>query len=414
MNVFTKKISVIMALSLFGFSGGSAFAALPSWASALAPKHVAQPAQAPVVQPVQAPVLQSAQALAPAGASSLTATPLSSPPPNWPWRGIVFSGGTTAELADMATRGANAVSLALNVRTDAKMNHISVDAAWNKELAWADAMLDECKKDKMVGIVTLVGFPLDPSLGLTQESPGFWNNPQLLQGVVTRVGMLAQHFASRGAELGAYDILNEPLNRSTASGIPAEWPALRVAIVKEIRKYDNTHYVVVTPGPGGLASAYAKFAALDSSSYPGIIYSAHVYGPMSYSHQGLYGIPKGESYPGSTVSKSIMVGNLQALVNFQKKYNAYIYIGESGVVNWAPGSLHFLNDIISIFEANHFSWVNYGQSWYGWNPSYDDRPLNNTLHNEKASQAEAASHYVGGNSPRWQLLKDAWALNPKN
>lgn len=387
---FTKGFCVLTALTIFEISASQAFAALPSWA--------AQLERPPAMQQVQTPAVNSATA-------SLTAMPLSSPPPNWPWRGIVISGGTTSDLAKMSAKGVNAVALPLAVRSIAQNDHLSVDAAWAKELAWADKMLDECKKDKMVGIITLVGFPLNPSLGLYQESPQFWNNPQLLHDVVTRVGMLAQHFASRGVELGAYDILNEPLDRSVSGGVPTQWQALRVNIVKEIRKYDQNHYVVVTPGPGGMAAGYAKFVPLN---YPGIIYSAHIYGPMSYSHQGLYGLPLGEGYPSSSLSKQIMERNIQPLVNFQKKYNAYVYIGEFSAVNWAPGSIQFLTDLISLFDADKFSWAYYGESWYGWHPSYDDRyiPIN-------ANAATAVRHYVGDNTPRWQLLNQEFAKNPK-
>jgi endoglucanase len=328
-------------------------------------------------------------------------------PPNWPWRGANIESmayGTPANINNLASLKVNAVSLTFAVRTVAKFQNMTPDQAWSKYIAWADQMLDECKKHGMVAILTFNQMPSDPALGITQDSPQFWNNPKLLREAVYRAGLLAGHFNGRGDELGGYDMLNEPLE--TGVGVPTQWPALRDAMIKEIRKYDKSHYIVVTPGPGGEPSGYKDFKPVND---PRIVYSFHMYDPHIFTHQGVASYAMGVSYPSAAspeLSKAGLARAMQAVVDFRRKNNAYVYVGEFSAVRWANGASQYLTDLIDLLDSDGFAWTYYSLGGYhAWNPSYDDQPSSDQPN-------ELKQHYLGENTPRWQILKQAFAKNP--
>ena len=49
---------------------------------------------------------------------------------------------------------------------------------------------------------------------------------------------------------------------------------------------------------------------------------------------------------------------LNGVLNFSKKHNAKIYVGEFSAIGWAPGADRYLRDSIELFEE------------YGWDWSY--------------------------------------------
>jgi endoglucanase len=295
--------------------------------------------------------------------------------------------------------------LHLDVRLVAQRFKLSPADAWVRDLKWADQILDECKKYGITGILSMVQIPVDPALGLTQESPEFWGNSERLKEAVEVAAMLAKHFKGRGAELGAYTILSEPVVRQGALvKRPDAWPALMMDIVKNIRKIDSKRFITISPGPGGLAAGYKDFKPVDD---PYIIYDAHIYTPYQYTHQGIFGNPHGISYPG-TVSfsfwdKQHLEAAMSPLIEFQKKYDVPVFIGEFSAVRWAPGADDYLKDLITIFDKKGWGWVYFQyKSWHGWDPDFDALYSTND---------DAQKHYVGKDTARWKLLKDAYAKN---
>ena len=373
---------------------------------------------------------------------STTSTTVSSPvaatqsaPPGWPWRGISVAGDATAsDIAALSAMKVNAVALSLAPRIMSSALHISPEQAFINRLVWADQMLDACKKYGIVGIITISDFPIDPSMHLTQVSPEFWNDPGQQQLTVSLIDKLAEHFKNRGAELGAYDILNEPLENNTHTGemsTPSQWSALQDAIIRKIRQSDPNRYVITTPGMGADPSAFTNFSPLN---FPRIIYSFHMYRPHYFTHQGVgvnslyWQTGNGQNmhviYPNSNNStdtdpvlhhtgfiKAGLAAVMQPVVDFQKKYGAYVYVGEFSAARWAQGGDLYLSDLISIFDKDKFSWiyVGYGvphQDPSPWNPSFDNQFFDNT------NPAVWMSHYVGFNTPRWFILKKAYSKNP--
>lgn len=328
-------------------------------------------------------------------------------PMGWPWHGITIDSTDGANdpsvVPKLAKMGVNSIEMILSVRTAAQYHNKTPTAAWNDALAWADAMLDACKVNGIVGIVTFVQIPTDPSLQLTQSSPELWSNPALLSEAVTKAGLLADHFKTRGTELGAYEILNEPIVRtSTSQYFPTNYPALMQQIITEIRSKDPKRWIVVTAGIGGEASQYQNFKPL---SEPRIVYGAHVYNAHPFTHQGIYNNPLNVTWPGMVNGtywdKSQLTKQIQPLITFKNAYNVPVWIGEFSAVRWAPGAENYLKDAVSIFNQNGFGWMYFSfNGWHGWNPGYDST---------YTTDADAKNHYVGDSSARWATLKQIFA-----
>lgn len=325
-------------------------------------------------------------------------------PKNWPWRGVTLdiSNSVPEDIIILKKRlDINSVRITLNVRQMAQRQNLSSNVVWSKGIEYADKMLDACRREGVAGIISIHQFPINPNLLLNQESPGFWNNPEYLTEVISLVGNIVKHFEKRGTELGAYEVLSEPLLRDGNKIIvPPAWPKLLQDIIKEVRKYDFKRWIIVTPGPGRLAKGYKEFKPLDDKK---IIYGAHMYTPHNYTHQGIKDRKRGLVYPGFVLNKywdkKTLEKSLSDLRSFQEKYNVFVWIGEFSVIRWAPGGEQYLLDLVSIFNRYGWGWAYHSyKGYHGWNPDYDsvfsiDKPK------------DWQSHYVGEKSVRWETLK---------
>jgi len=362
------------------------------------------------------------------GNSSTSIAASSVLPPNWPWRGVGVSLMQPPNADDMQYLkkiGVNAISIQMWPRLKAKNQKISGREAFKRELKLLDTLLNECKLRGITAVITIYQFPMDPAGGLTQDSSEFWDNPELLKEAVYVAGELARRFHGRGKELGAYAILTEPLvvrdisfagiKIGSTTEVPQAWPGLMRDIVKEIRKYDKTRFVSVTPGLGGMPAGYTDFTPLDD---PYIIYEAHMYQPHDFTHQGVGAKPIGYKYPGGILwwsftywDADVLKGALYPLRRFQKKYNVPVWIGEFSAARWAEGGNQYLKDLIGIFDSDGLAWTYYCfKCWHGWNPDYADYGD----YGESGvydNSGDGKLDYRGRNTARWSLLRAAFNKN---
>ena len=207
----------------------------------------------------------------------------------------------------------------------------------------------------------------------------------------------------------AYDILNEPHTPKEVK----QQNELFAGLIKRIREVDKNTIVVVEPGPWGLPDQ--AFETLEPLADTKLVYSFHFYYPHTYTQQRI-GAYKGKeyvnkAYPGMLKlfpdvkptywDKAALEKSMKNVIEFQKKHNVKIWVGEFSVVRWAPGSDKWLADTVDIFEKHGWSWTYhcYGGWWNGWNPTF------------AAEDPENAVDDGGKKTGLLQVLLDAWKRN---
>lgn len=333
-------------------------------------------------------------------------------PPHWPWHGVSIDGVNFSpdQLAVIAKKiHINSVQLRLRPRKLAKIKKISPELAWHESLVWGDQMLDMCKKLGIVAIMTVEGFPIDPTVPYIQTSEKFWNNQGDLNEVVRLAKEMSLHYASRGGELVAYQLLSEPtvtqdLYLWKRAIQPKLWPQLAHKIIATIRENDAKRWIAFAPGPWGGVNAY-KF--MQPLKFKHIIYGAHVYTPHAFTHQGIRQWKTTYSYPGKIAgkfwSKQQLMAAMKPLRDFQNRYDVPVWIGEFSAMRWAKGGEQYIKDLVSIFNDNGWSWTYFSMNgWHGWMPDYNQEYGMATQVAEKPRQVELQR--VGFASERWHTL----------
>lgn len=339
-------------------------------------------------------------------AGSMIAVPIHAgiiQPPEWPWRGVNMDSisSTPEDIRVLVSQlGVNSVHLQVRPEKLGQVRHLNANAAWNQAVAWVDAMLDACKKNHIVGIVEVSGVPLGNVQSNTQATPAFWASSKEKQAYLQRLGSLAQDLRDHGGELAAYDIMSEPVMLVGGRAFrPPGWRKLQINIVQTLRHYDPNRWILVKPGPWGSPKGYKNYKPLNE---PRLIYSVHMYDPHEFTHQGIKHYPLGPKFPGRIGSKmwdaNALKEDVKPVINFQKKYQVPIYIGEFSAVRWAPGAGEYIKDLVQLFNSHNWGWAYFAYSgWNGWNPNYNS----DYSANSKMSKRD----YVGLSSKRWATLR---------
>ena len=267
-----------------------------------------------------------------------------------------------------------------------------------EELAKLDAALPVCREAGLMVVVDL------------HSGPGHWAKPG--RSLFTSKAMqdrfvavweeMARKYKGEPCIWG-YDLLNEPLEEGAAEGV-LDWQGLAERVARAIRRIDPDRCIIVEPAPWGSVSAIGNLVPLD---VPHVVYSAHMYVPHTFTHQGVY--DQGRSpvrYPGTIEGrqwdKAALEGAVREVIEFQKTYNVHIFLGEFSAIRWAPdGSAHrYLRDCINIFEAHGWDWTYHAfREWDGW--SVEHGPDRND-HNPTSEP-----------TPRKKLLLEWFAKNQK-
>ncbi len=173
------------------------------------------------------------------------------------------------------------------------------------------------------------------------------------QGFLSVWDTIATRYKDSSAIWG-FDVLNEPAQNYVAAGLK-DWNQLAAEVAARIRVIDPTHRIIIEPRYGDPG----RLSGLIPVNQPGIVYSVHIYYPLAFQHQGLYGRKKKIAYPAGTLTKQSLQTQLQKVVKFQKKVKKEIYIGEFSAIRWAPGksAYNYLRDIVSLFEKNKWHWT---------------------------------------------------------
>jgi hypothetical protein len=93
---------------------------------------------------------------------------------------------------------------------------------------------------------------------------------------------------------------------------------------------------------------------------------------------------------------------LQPAVDFQRKYNVHMYIGEFSAIRWAPdqSAFRYLKDLIEVMEELGWDWSYHAfREWDGWSVEHSE---------DRGSREPAATP-----TTREKLLREWFAKNRK-
>ncbi len=175
----------------------------------------------------------------------------------------------------------------------------------------------------------------------------------------------------------AYDIINEPVQYLPNPKV--DYLKLQYAAAKAIREIDPDKPLVVASDNWNNP---VSFKYLKPFPMKDVLYSVHMYRPHEYTHQGIQSGSTMEDmragrtvkYPSEKFSKADIARELKPVTDFEDKYGAKIFLGEFGLVRWAPNGGRYLRDCMKFFESRGWSWANHAfrETYDGFSSEHSD------------------------------------------
>jgi hypothetical protein len=241
-----------------------------------------------------------------------------------------------------------------------------------------DAALPLCEKYGLRVVVDLHSPPGGRRLsgGYAGSDHGLFNDAACQRKFVEVWQCIARRYKDAKAIWG-YDLANEPVEAATGEDL-GDWQDLAEQAAKAIRAIDRERTLIIEPPEWGSPQGLRELRPLAVSN---VVYSVHMYLPHGFTHQGVYGSGKAYRYPGEIDGKqwdkAQLESALKPAVEFQRKYNVHIYIGEFSAIRWAPdgSACRYLKDLIDIFEAHGWDWTYHAfREWDGWSVEHGPDP----------------------------------------
>jgi hypothetical protein len=243
-------------------------------------------------------------------------------------------------------------------------------AAYDKwlsgELDRIDRMLPVCEK---AGLMIVIDLHTPPGGRNKSAECNIFYEKRFQDNFIKWWEHIARRYKGKKIVWG-YDLMNEPLCGAELGDGCLDWNELALETAKRIRAIDPDHAIIIEPEPW---ADPASIKNLPPFPIPGVVYSVHMYKPHKFTHQGVYDNNSGIEYPGVIDGiywdKAQLKKELQPVLEFQKKYNVHIYIGEFSAIRWAPGksAYNYLSDLIDIFEEYGWDWAYHAfREWDGW------------------------------------------------
>jgi len=234
------------------------------------------------------------------------------------------------------------------------------------ELKRIDEMLPVCKE---AGLLVLIDLHTPPGGRNKSSDCMIFQEKRFQDNFIKWWEHIAQRYKGNKTVWG-YDLMNEPVCGVSIGKDCLDWNELALETAKRVRAIDPDHAIIVEPEPWGDVKSIVN---LEPLNVPGIVYSAHMYRPHKFTHQGVYDTNSNIAYPGMIDGKywdkSALRQELQPVLDFQKKFNMHIYIGEFSAIRWAPddSAYNYLKDLIEIFEEYGWDWAYHAfREWDGW------------------------------------------------
>jgi nitrous oxidase accessory protein NosD len=290
-------------------------------------------------------------------------------------RGVVINNTTATEpeeyFADLASAWANVVRLWIDI------DRTTVPSGTGSSPRYSINPIRYTSIDRTITMAEKYNFKIILTTG-TEDAAylgSFWTDTGAQDSYIALWEDVATRYGT-STTIAGYDIMNEPItevDRQLSADIFAPFAQ---KLVDAIRRIDKNHSIIIEPANGAETYAFDKLTPTNPED-KNIVYSLHMYRPHQFTHQWLYGIPLGVSYPTDTMPISPygafdmtwIRAELDIARDFQKKYNVPIYVWEFSAIRWAPGDSreNYLRDLLTVFKENDWSWTYLAwRSYPGW------------------------------------------------
>ena len=282
------------------------------------------------------------------------------------YRGFMSGSDLSPEaFAVLKQWNANLLRYQLNPKRGRDVSTPEKYLAWiDDEIRNIDAILKLCEKN---GIKVVLDLHRGPGTSISKVASNILSKGTSLETLDEAWRRLAKHFKGDRRIYG-YDLLNEPVPEQYGFQRTKKnsWQQIAECLVKVIRDIDpDTPIIVAFEGSN-------SFLVNDRN----IIYTPHFYSPHAYTHQGVLGKLKW-SYPGEIDgiywNKDQLRVAMKSIIEFQRKHNARIFIGEFSAVNTAKGADQYLKDCIELFEEYGWDWTYHAfREWPPWSIEHEN------------------------------------------
>jgi len=284
---------------------------------------------------------------------------------------------------DMRAWGANAIRLTLD-----HPGIMGVKHPWQPGNMpnFLDRLENTVKQADRAGLKVI---PVVFEIPLELKGRDPWTTPEVTKAFQEYWKSIASRLKPYKQAIWAYDLYNEPLRRSQLPYAPLEWRKMAIDIIKAIREVDPDTWIIYEVGPGG---GWRGFEDLKPLPDPHVIYSFHMYTPGPFTHQGIAATQLqdaallvkaqktiGIKYPGLIGGiywdRQTLEQQLQPVIDFQKKWQVPIYVGEFSVIAWAPveSSVNYLTDITDLCQKHGWSWTYHAfREYQGWSLEHEE------------------------------------------
>ncbi len=292
---------------------------------------------------------------------------------------------TKADIDSMAAWGFNSIRLPMhyNLYTLAVEDEpVKGQQTWiEKGFAITDSLLEWCKQNKIYLILDLHAAPGGQGNDLAisdrnPDKPSLWQSEENQKKTIALWKKLAARYAGE-PWIGAYDIINEPNwgfedekdFRGTAEKKNEPLKQLMVEITKAIREVDKEHIIIIEGN--GFGNNYNGILPTWDNN---MVLSFHKYGNFN------------------------TVGAIQSFLDLREKYNAPIWLGESG-----ENSNTWFTEAIQLVE-------DHGAGWAWWQEK--KMGINNPLEIKRPAGYEKLLNYWSGKGEKpseeeaWKILQE--------
>lgn len=292
------------------------------------------------------------------------------------FRGVNAGNYSATVLSDMAQWKVNVVRWQLNADQATASNLSTYDKWLDSKLIELDSVLADAK---LQGIKVSIDMHVTPGGRLENDSNAMFYSGPLQDYFVEAWKKIANRYKGNSS-IFAYELINEPVQEGFVPAGLLDWRNLQVKAAKAIRAIDPSTPISISVDNYDGAG---NFRWMDPVPVSGVIYSVHMYEPMTYTHQGVYSqyaAAGSLTYPGSLnglpFNKQSLKNYLQPVRDFQIANKATIWVGEFSAVRWAPGAGQYLTDLTSIFDEWGWDWCYHSyRQWSGWSLEAENLPI---------------------------------------